>query len=49
VEFKKKQAEEAKKIKELADRAKKGPLGMLSSIKDCSFLFLGGSGIKKSK
>lgn len=27
LEFKKKQQEEAKKLKELADKAKKGPLG----------------------
>lgn len=27
IEFKKKQQEEAKKMKELADKAKKGPLG----------------------
>jgi hypothetical protein len=27
IEFKKKQAEEAKKIKEMAEKAKKGPLG----------------------
>lgn len=36
IEFKKKQAEEAKKIKELAEKAKKGPLG---SVPRAFFLF----------
>ena len=46
VEFKKKQAEEAKKLKELAEKAKKGPLG---TARVWCARMLGGSGMKKSK
>ena len=47
MEFKKKQAEEAKKIKEMTEKAKKGPLGTKGYFGDQ--FCIGGGGIKKSK